>query len=113
MRVPKGAPSAGLLYWQQKFPFLKQFKTPPLGTLAVVGCVSFTVLGIGVMILQPYIYNDYYKEVQAQKRALITASREELAQGMKPCEVSSDEEVIEQNQEQEDAEETKTQKGAG
>uniref|UniRef100_A0A1I7SWH9 Small integral membrane protein 20 n=1 Tax=Bursaphelenchus xylophilus TaxID=6326 RepID=A0A1I7SWH9_BURXY len=84
MRVPKGAPVAGLLYWKQKFPFLNRFQRPTMGTAAVGGCVGLTILGILVMIVQPYVYNDYYKGVQAHKRSLMNADREKLANGLRP-----------------------------
>ena len=84
MRVPEGAPVSGWLRLQKKFPALKSVSRPPLGTVAVIATVSVIVFGIYAVGIEPKIHNDYYKESQQQKRALINKSKEELAQGLRP-----------------------------
>ena len=86
MRAPAGAPTSGWLRLKQRHPLLARlkFRRPPLGTLAVWGLVGGTSIAAFFMFAWPHLYRDYYKQQQAQKRALLHADRETLAQGMRP-----------------------------
>ena len=82
MRFPEGAPVTGWFRLQQKFPSLRKLSTPTLGTIAVISVVSLTVFGIYAVGIQPKYNNEFYRQSQAEKRPLIKATREELAQGL-------------------------------
>ncbi|KAI6183741.1 hypothetical protein M3Y97_00521500 [Aphelenchoides bicaudatus] len=87
MRIPTGAPSYGFLWLQQRFPSLKKYKfrRPPNGTLFVFGFLGFTSLAVLAMFGMPKYYNEYYRQIQTEKRALIGATnREQLAGGLRP-----------------------------
>uniref|UniRef100_A0A7E4UTF6 Small integral membrane protein 20 n=1 Tax=Panagrellus redivivus TaxID=6233 RepID=A0A7E4UTF6_PANRE len=84
MRVPEGAPVSGWLKFQQKFPALRQISKPSLGTVAVIACITTTVFAVYAVGVGPKIHNDYYKESQKEKRALLRTTREETAQGLRP-----------------------------
>uniref|UniRef100_A0AC34F3Z5 Uncharacterized protein n=1 Tax=Panagrolaimus sp. ES5 TaxID=591445 RepID=A0AC34F3Z5_9BILA len=82
MRVPEGAPVTGWLWLQTKIPSLRKISRPSLGTIAVITTVSLTVLAVYAVGIQPKLYNEYYRQSQAEKRSTIKATREELAQGL-------------------------------
>ncbi|CAJ0581449.1 unnamed protein product, partial [Mesorhabditis spiculigera] len=81
MRVPKGAPLTLNLRLRQALPFFNRFNQIPLGTWAVVSVVTITGLGFFAVGVYPKLNHDYYAEAQARERALIDATKEELAQG--------------------------------
>lgn len=86
MRAPKSAPTAGWLRLQQIFPSLGKykFKRIPNGTLIVYAFLGFTSVATFVMFVMPMYYRDYYRQAQTENRSLIRATREEMAQGMRP-----------------------------
>ncbi|TKR71685.1 hypothetical protein L596_019242 [Steinernema carpocapsae] len=84
MRIPEGAPLTSSMKMQQKLGVFRRFKKPSLGTVAVVATVALTAGAVFAVTAYPKLNNDYYKEVQKQKRAMIEASRDELAHGQRP-----------------------------
>uniref|UniRef100_A0AC34Q2V3 Uncharacterized protein n=1 Tax=Panagrolaimus sp. JU765 TaxID=591449 RepID=A0AC34Q2V3_9BILA len=84
MRVPKGAPTTGWFKLQQRFPTLKAISRPTLGTIAVISTCIITVFAVYAVGIQPKINNEYYKNVQKEARSKMHASREELANGLRP-----------------------------
>ncbi|KHJ84214.1 leucine Rich repeat-containing domain protein [Oesophagostomum dentatum] len=83
MRVPAGAPVPFWLSFRNKLPGKARFARPTLGTVAVIGTVVLTVAAVFSVAVYPKIENDYYKNAQAQERALLRGTREDFAQGLR------------------------------
>uniref|UniRef100_A0A0K0F6B8 Protein phosphatase 1 regulatory subunit 7 n=1 Tax=Strongyloides venezuelensis TaxID=75913 RepID=A0A0K0F6B8_STRVS len=84
MRIPKGVKVPLLLRLRSRFPLLNSFNKPSIGTVAVVGVVILTSLGLYEVIVQPKLNEDYYKQSQKEKRALLHGTREDFSQGLRP-----------------------------
>lgn len=83
MRVPAGAPVPFWLAVRNRLPAATRFARPSLGTVAVVGTVVLTAAAVFSVTLYPKIESDYYKTAQAEERALLRGSREDLAHGQR------------------------------
>ncbi|KIH67753.1 leucine Rich repeat-containing domain protein [Ancylostoma duodenale] len=83
MRVPAGAPVPFWLSVKNRLPLLNRFSRPTLGTAAVVGTLILTGAAIFSVAVYPKIENDYYKNAQAEERALLRGTREDLAHGQR------------------------------
>uniref|UniRef100_A0A1I7WXZ3 Small integral membrane protein 8 n=1 Tax=Heterorhabditis bacteriophora TaxID=37862 RepID=A0A1I7WXZ3_HETBA len=83
MRVPTGAPVPFWLAVKNKFPILTKYSRPTVGTIAVLGTVILTGIIVYSVTFYPKLHNDYYKKVQAEERALLRASKEELARNQR------------------------------
>lgn len=83
MRVPSGAPVPFWLSVRNRIPFLKKSARPTLGTVAVATTLILTGVAVYSVCIYPKMNNDYYKKAQAEERARIHASREELAHGQR------------------------------
>ncbi|CAB3404262.1 unnamed protein product [Caenorhabditis bovis] len=81
MRVPAGAPVPFWLSVKNRLPKFAG-SSPSLGTVAVAATVLITGAAVFSITLYPKIYNDYYKRAQKEERALLRATREELAGSM-------------------------------
>lgn len=81
MRIPKGSPLTLSLRIRQKFPIINRLSSITLGTWAVVSVVTITGLSFFVVGIYPKLNHDYYAEAQKRERALLHATREQLAQG--------------------------------
>uniref|UniRef100_A0A0N5CEL7 Small integral membrane protein 8 n=1 Tax=Strongyloides papillosus TaxID=174720 RepID=A0A0N5CEL7_STREA len=84
MRIPKGVKAPFLLRLRSRFPILNYFTKPSLGTVAVFGVVFITSLGLYEVVVQPKLNEDYYKQSQKEKRALLHGTREDFSQGLRP-----------------------------
>ncbi|KAL6734836.1 hypothetical protein Aduo_005332 [Ancylostoma duodenale] len=83
MRAPAGAPVPFWLSVKNRLPLLNRFSRPTLGTAAVVGTLILTGASIFSVAVYPKIENDYYKNAQAEERALLRGTREDLAHGQR------------------------------
>lgn len=83
MRVPAGAPVPFWMSVRQKVPAFRNVSKPSLGSVGVVATVIITGLAIYGVCVYPKLHNDYYKKAQAEERALLRASKEDLAQSQR------------------------------
>ncbi|CAD6191409.1 unnamed protein product [Caenorhabditis auriculariae] len=81
MRVPAGAPVPFWLAVKNKFPVFQRFSRPSLGTVAVVVTLIITGAAVSAVTVYPKVNHDYYKQAQKEERALLRATKEELAHG--------------------------------
>lgn len=79
MRVPSGAPVPFWLSLRQRVPALGRISRPSLGSVGVFCTIVLTGLAAYGVCVYPKVHNDYYKKAQAEERALLRASKEELA----------------------------------
>ncbi|CAJ0961603.1 unnamed protein product, partial [Mesorhabditis belari] len=81
MRLPKGAPLTLSLRIRKAFPVINRLAALPLGTWAVISVVTITGFGFFAVGIYPKLNHDYYAEAQTKERALLHATKEQLAQG--------------------------------
>ncbi|KJH44642.1 leucine Rich repeat-containing domain protein [Dictyocaulus viviparus] len=88
MRTPAGAPVPLRLTIRKKLlPFVK-FTKPSLGTVAVIGTIILTSTAVFAVAIYPMIEKDYYKNAQAEQRALLRGTREDHAHGLRVVELN-------------------------
>ncbi|VDL75713.1 unnamed protein product [Nippostrongylus brasiliensis] len=110
MRVPSGAPVPFWLAVRNKLPVLSRISRPTVGTTAVVGTMILTLVAVFSVTIYPKIENDYYKTAQAEERALLRGTREDLAHGQR---MSDDAANCDKADEHSDVEETADHHGEG